>query len=90
MLSMLGKHSADKILNTVFFCFFSQKIGFDISYKLSPLEIICTKCQNLFSRENKKKNIANLLFAELAKKVVKVHMLNINKSIMFTFKPIGR
>ena len=28
---------------------FSQKTGFDISCKLSPLETICLKCQKLFS-----------------------------------------
>ena len=34
---------------------FSQKTGFDISCKLSPLETICMKSQILFSRKNKKK-----------------------------------
>ena len=33
------------------FSYFSPKIGFDISYKLSPLETICMKCQNLFWRK---------------------------------------
>ena len=48
----------------VIFFIFSQKTDFNISCKLSPLETICTRCQNLFSREkyilltgnNKKKN----------------------------------
>ena len=31
---------------------FSQKTGFDISCKLSPLETICMTCQNLFSENN--------------------------------------
>ena len=31
------------------FSYSSQKTGFNISYKLSPLEIICMKCRNLFS-----------------------------------------
>ena len=51
--------------------YFSQKTGFDISCKLSPLETFCMKCQNLFSGKNKK-NITKMLSAELAKKVVKV------------------
>ena len=36
------------------FSYFSQKTGFYISCKLSPLETICMKCQNLISGENKK------------------------------------
>ena len=39
----------------VFFLFF-QKIDFDISCKLSPMETICMKCQILISWKNKKKN----------------------------------
>ena len=35
--------------------FISQKIGLDISSKLSPTDTICMKCQSLFSGENKKK-----------------------------------
>ena len=31
------------------FSFFSQKIGFDISCKLSPEETICMKCQSLYT-----------------------------------------
>ena len=48
-----------------YFSYLSQKTGFDISCKLSPMETICMKCQILFSRKNKK-NIVNLLSAELA------------------------
>ena len=33
---------------------FSQKTGFDITCKLSPMETICMKCQILFSGKNKK------------------------------------
>ena len=33
------------------FFFFSQKIGFDISCKLSPKETICMKCQIVFPKE---------------------------------------
>ena len=41
------KVSADDILK---YCsYFFQKMGFDISCKLSPLETICMKCQILFS-----------------------------------------
>ena len=50
-----------------YFSSFSQKIGFDILCKLSPMETVCVKCQNLFSRQNKK-NITNLSSAELAKR----------------------
>ena len=39
-----------------FFLFFPRKQVFDISCKLSPLETICMKCQNLFSGKNKKKH----------------------------------
>ena len=53
--------SADDILK--YFFLFSQKTGFDILCKLSPLETICMKCQNLFS-EKKKKNIMLLSSAE--------------------------
>ena len=49
---------------------FSKKTGFDISCKLSPVETICTKCQILFSRENKKNPLSS---AELAQRVVKVN-----------------
>ena len=56
----------------MFFSDFSQKTGFDIPCKLSPLETICMECQILFSGKNKK-NIINVSFAELAQKVVKVN-----------------
>ena len=39
---------------TIFFLF-CLEIGFDISWKLSPKETICMKCQSLFSGKNKKK-----------------------------------
>ena len=45
--------------------YFSQKIIFDISCKLSPMERICTKCQILFSGKNKKNSIG-LLSTEFA------------------------
>ena len=69
MLSTQVKFSAKDILK--YFSYFSQKTGFDILCKLSPLLTICLKCQILFSWKNKK-NIINLLFAELAQRVVKV------------------
>ena len=43
---MLWANSATNKL-MIFFLFFSQKIGFDISSKLSPKETICMKCQSL-------------------------------------------
>ena len=36
------------------FVIFFPENRFDISCKLSPMETICMKCQNLFSRKNKK------------------------------------
>ena len=51
--------------------YLSMKTGFDNSCKLSPLETIYMKCQNLFYGKNKK-NIIHLSFAELAQRVVKV------------------
>ena len=48
------KISADNILK-LFSDFFFQKIGFDISCKLSPKETICMNCQSLFSEKKKKK-----------------------------------
>ena len=52
-----------------YFSYFSQKIGIDISCKLSPF---CMKCQSFFS--GKSKNI-NLPSAEFAQRVVRVKML---------------
>ena len=46
-LSMLGKNFSRRQFE-IFFAYFSQKIGFDISCKLSPEETICIKCQSLF------------------------------------------
>ena len=51
-------------------CQISHNTGFDISYKLSPMETIYMKCQIQFSGENKK---TSLSFAELAKRVVTVN-----------------
>ena len=53
----------------MFFFLFSQKTGFDISYKLSSVETICMKCQILFSGKNEK-NIINLSSAELTNRVL--------------------
>ena len=55
----------------IFFSYFSQKTGFDISCKLCRMETICMKCQILFSGKNKK-NITNLSSAKLIKRVLKV------------------
>ena len=56
----------------IVFSYFSQKTGFDMSFKLSLLETICMKCQIMFSGKNKKKNTNFLFFAELAQRMVKV------------------
>ena len=66
------KFSADDILK-YFFLFF-QKIGVDISGKLSLNETICMKCQILFSGKNKK-YINDLSSAEFAHRVVKINHL---------------
>ena len=54
MSVMLWANSADYKVMIFFFLFFSQKIGFVISCKLSPKETFCMKCQILFSRQIKK------------------------------------
>ena len=53
-------NSADQKL--VYFPNFSQKTGFDISCKLSPMETVCMKCQILFSGKNKKKIFQNVIY----------------------------
>ena len=45
---------------------FPQKTGLGVSCKLSPLETICMKCQNLFSEKNKK----NISICRLLKKKI--------------------
>ena len=49
-LGKLGKFS--RLQTEIYFSYFSQKKGFAISCKLSLLEMICTKCQILFSGKN--------------------------------------
>ena len=95
-LITLGKISVDDILK--YFSYFSQTTGSDISCKLSPVETICMKyqnllsgknveticmkCQNLLSGKNKKNTII-LSSAELAKRVVKVNLIKSdNQSFM--------
>ena len=53
----MGKLSRRQI-HDIFSLFFFQKIGFDISCKLSPEETIFMRCQSLFSEKNDK-NISN-------------------------------
>ena len=67
-LSTLGKIFSRQ--HTKIFFLFSQKSGFNISCKLSPLETVCLKYQILFSVKNKK-NVTNLSSAELAQRVIK-------------------
>ena len=54
--TLLANSADDKLV--IFFLLIYQKTDFDISCKLSPLETICMKYQNLFSGKNKK-NISN-------------------------------
>ena len=56
-------HSLDlfgKQIDFFLFLIFSEKTGFGILCKLSPIEQIYLKCQNLFTRKNKK-NISKCL-----------------------------
>ena len=69
-LAIWVRITADNIFRNIV-SYFSQKISFDISCRLSPSKIICMKCQHLFSRENKKH--INLWSTELAQRVVKVN-----------------
>ena len=85
-LSMLGKKNpADAILKQV--SYFSQKIGFDISWKLSP---ICMKYQSLFSEKNET-SIINLSSAEFAQIVVKVQLMvmSLQPVQMYSFSSIS-
>ena len=50
-LPLLANSADDKLV--IFFLFFPEN-SFDISCKLSSLETICMKYQNLFSGKNKK------------------------------------
>ena len=52
LLGKIRKSISKYLLST--FLIFSKKTRFDISFKLSPMETICLKCQNLFSWKNKK------------------------------------
>ena len=74
-LSTLGKISSRQhfeiYIHVYIFFYFSQKTGFDISCKLSPMETICMKCLILFSGKNQK-NITKLSSVEFAQRVVKV------------------
>ena len=56
-----------------YFSYFSQKTGFAISCKLSPLETICMKCQILFSREKKRKNISKCCLLKILPRVPNVN-----------------
>ena len=51
----------------------------------SLLQMICMKCQILFSGENKK-NLNNLLSAELAKRVVKIYFKQVVDSNTVSIK----
>ena len=58
-----------------YFSYFSQKTGFDISCKLSTMEIVCMKSHIQFSRKNKKK-IIKLLSAESVHKGDNLHEIS--------------
>ena len=56
-----------------YFSYFSLKISFDISCKLSPKETICIKWQTLFLEKNKNK-CNKLSYADFVHIVVKVNI----------------
>ena len=59
------------------FFFFFQKTGFDILCKLSSLETICSKFQNLFSGKNKK-NISICHLPKILPRVLSINNLEVN------------
>ena len=66
MLGMLGKNFSKRYFEIfLIFFYFSQKISFDISCKLSPKEAIQLKCQVLFSWKTCKNRMmpATILFS---------------------------
>ena len=70
MLSLLVKTFSRRHFE-ISFLLSLQKIAFDISCKLS-METICMKCQSKFSEKIKKCH--QLLYVELAQRVVKVKL----------------
>ena len=54
-------NSADDTL--MIFSHFSKRKGFDISCKLSPVETVCMKFQNLFSGKYKKIFLINFSYS---------------------------
>ena len=47
-ITLWANSAVDKFM-VFFYYYFSEKTGFDISFKLSPVETIYMKCQILFS-----------------------------------------
>ena len=56
-LSILGKTFSRRHFQNK--SYFSKKMRFDVSCKLSPKETVCMKCQTLFSRKNIGKLLSN-------------------------------
>ena len=69
----LSANSEDDKFIVLFFSYFSQKTGFDISCKLSPLETICMNCQSLFSGKNKKKKYFKMSSADILPRVQRIN-----------------
>ena len=59
-------------VKTCFLSYFSQKTGFDILCKLSPMETICMKCQNPFSGKDQK-NISICYLLKILPRVLSVN-----------------
>ena len=70
-----------------YFSYFFQKTCFDISCKLSALETICMKCQNLFCGKSKK-NIISLSSAEFVQRQVILNASTSGQMGLFKFQPL--
>ena len=69
-ITLWDNSARDKLM--VFFLIFLRKKGFEMSSKLSPLERLWMKCQNLISRKSKKKYF-NMSSAEVFPRVLNVN-----------------
>ena len=70
---------AQQKTNRWYFSYFCQEIGIGISWKLSPLETICMKCQILFPGKNKK-NILKCHLMKILPRVLSVNLCSLWKN----------
>ena len=73
---------ADSADDKLKFSYFFLKTGFDIPCKLSPLETLCMKCQNLFSGKNKK-NISNVVCCNFYPACLSIKQMKNNENWIF-------